>query len=98
MALEIELGLKLGENAIAHLLRNALKITGHENHAIALGILEGERLHPQVMQLAVGRSLRAVTGEPDAFLRRDDRLGDAGFPGSILGRRGTNEGPERRGS
>ena len=85
LALELELFGQLGEDAIAHALGHALKVAGDEHDAIAAGVFEGEGLHPQVVQLAVRRALRAVAGEPDGFLRRDDGLGDAGLPSGLLG-------------
>ena len=56
-------------------------VGGDDHRAFTFGILKRQCLGPERMQHALA-FLRAptVAGHPDGFLRRDIRLGRAGFP------------------
>ena len=80
LPLQLELLLQLREHAVAHPLRDAFEVAGDQDGAASLGVFEGQRLHPQLVQFAVRRPFGPIAGEPHGFFRRDDRLGDTGPP------------------
>ena len=60
----MELLLGFLEDAVAHDLWDALEVAGNQHHAISGLILEGNRLHPQVVKFSVRGSFGAIPGQP----------------------------------
>ena len=74
----------LGEHPVAHPFRHALEVAGDQHDALARFVFQGQRLHPQIVELPIRCALGSVACQPHGRLGSDHLSRDARLPCRFL--------------